>query len=628
MHWLIHEDGSFSLLDGPVCLRNAYPAMDGGSIRPVRISITRTAEGGVIRYMLAEGYLDIVLGCDAQGLTVAARLGGRASAPWRVAPLGDATLDGAARCIRQGLGWGGPSGPQDLPASEQVESYGLAALLAEDGTALVLATHDARRFIQMTVLTTGELGATQATAWFRTEKIPLDGELALPVIHLRTAPDAWRGLQAAARDIALSMGARTHQPLSYHWCSWYYLCQHISAHVLEELLAGLAALTPPVPLQSIQIDVGYYPSSGDWLETTAQWPGGLRAAFARIAEAGYRPGIWIAPFMVGNHSRLFREHPEWILREHDGTPYGVWKIYNEPKLWGYADEEFYTLDVSHPEAFAYLRTVFRTLRGWGATLFKTDFMYWGLTDSTLVRRHTPGKTSVEYLRDVLAMIREEIGQESFWLGCIAPFPPFIGYADAMRIGGDVGASWTGDISPQNMLRESEADQYFNNIWWQNDPDATLVRDRHIHLTPTEVRSLALWQGMLGGVVCTSDLLHQIAPDRLALWRFLEPGAPGDVTLPYYATREPLRVAVRRYREPDAWAVLVFNITDMPLTRCYPLAELTGETSLYAYQWGPEGAEAAGQLEMLLLTLAPHDTALYYLTATPTPPPAEMTLGGT
>jgi len=74
-------------------------------------------------------------------------------------------------------------------------------------------------------------------------------------------------------------------------------------------------------------------------------------------------------------------------------------------------------------------------------------------------------------------------------------------------------------------------------------------------------------------------------------------------------------------------VLIFNTTETPLTRCYPLAELSGERSLYAYHWGPEGAEPAGQVESLLLTLPPHDAALYYLTATPTPPPPGLTLGG-
>jgi hypothetical protein len=423
------------------------------------------------------------------------------------------------------------------------------------------------------------------------------------------------------------MHARPQQPISYHWCSWYYLYHNLSEPILEEYLTGFNALTPQAPMQSIQIDAGYFTAVGDWLEANALWPSGLQGAFDRIREAGYRPGIWIGPFMVGNRSRLFREHPDWILRDHDGKPYGTWEIYGEPKVWGYRDEEYYVLDTSHPEAMAYLKTVFETFHAWGAGLFKTDFMYWGLTDSTKVKRHTPGKTSVEYFRDVLATIRGAIGEESFWLGCIAPFLPFIGFADGMRIGGDVGADWKGGFGPQNMLQETQADQYFNNLWWQNDPDAILVRNFHNHLTDAEVRSLALWQGMLGGVICTSDPLHELSPERQALWRFLAPGDPWTVDLPFFNTEEPLRVAVRQFADPQAWAVLVFNATDEPMTRNFTLTELTGQEALHAFTWGPEGSSAIGKVDALLLTVPPHSAELYYLTSSPTPPPANFTLGG-
>ncbi|MGE5557992.1 MAG: hypothetical protein ACM3WV_05195 [Bacillota bacterium] len=54
------------------------------------------------------------------------------------------------------------------------------------------------------------------------------------------------------------------------------------------------------------------------------------------------------------------------------------------------------MDTSHPEAFAYLRHVFRTLRKWGAVFYKIDFLDWGFKDSTKVKRHAPGKTSMQY----------------------------------------------------------------------------------------------------------------------------------------------------------------------------------------------------------------------------------------
>jgi len=626
MRWEIETDGTFSLTGGPVSIRNAYPAIDGHGTRPLRVEIERTAEGGTIRYTLATGYLEVALGVNDRGATVETRLGGMAVAPARVSPLGSCGVE-AARGFRQGLGLGGPSGFVELPLTEPAESYGITALQAGDGTALVIAAHDHTRFLQHSRLVCDEDGKTQLTAWFRTEKIPLPSELALPTLYLRPAADMWSGLREAAQAIAETMHAREQQPISYHWCSWYYLYYNLTEPLLEEYLAGFNAMTPPAGLHSIQIDAGYFPSEGDWLETNERFPNGLQAAFGKIREAGYRPGIWIGPFMVGNRSRLFREHSDWILRGHDGKPYATWEVYGEGKIWGYRDEEIYVLDSSHPEAMAYLKTVFETFRAWGAGLFKTDFMYWGLTDSTKVRRHAPGKTSVEYFRDVLAMIRAAIGEESFLLGCVGPFLPFLGYADAMRIGGDVGADWKGGFGPQNMLQESQADQYFNNVWWQNDPDAILVRDFHTHLTDTEVRGLALWQAILGGVICTSDPLHETSPARQALWRFLAPGKPWTTTLPYFNNDEILRVAVRQFADPPAWAVLIFNATDAPITRRFPLAELTGEETLYAYQWGPEGSAEIGKLDHLLLTVAPHSAELYYLTETGEAPAEGLTLGG-
>ncbi|MHB9110221.1 MAG: glycoside hydrolase family 36 protein [Armatimonadota bacterium] len=626
MRWEIKTDGTFSLSGGPVGICDAYPAIDGKSVRPLGVTVERTGDGGTIRYELAEGYLEIMLGRDERGTTVETRLGGMTKAPHRVAPLGDAAVE-AARCFRQGMATGGPSGFANLPLAEPVDSYGITALAAGDGRSLVLSAHDHSRFLQHSRLVRDEDGRTGLTAWFRTEGIPLAGELALPALYLRPAADAWSGLREAAQAIAETMRAREQQPISYHWCSWYYLYYNLTEPLLKEYLAGFNAMSPPSGLQTIQIDAGYFPSEGDWLEANERFPNGLQAAFEKIRAAGFRPGIWIGPFMVGNRSRLFREYPDWILRDHDGKPYGTWEVYGEGKIWGYRDEEIYVLDSSHPEAMAYLKTVFETFRAWGAGLYKTDFMVWGLVDSARVRRHTPGKTSVEYFRDVLATIRGAIGEESFWLGCIAPFLPFVGYADAMRIGGDVGADWKGGFGPQNMLQESQADQYFNNVWWQNDPDAILVRDFHNHLTDAEVRSLALWQGILGGVICTSDPLHELSSARQALWRFLAPGEPWRTELPYFNTEETLRVAVRRFDDPQAWAVLIFNATDAPIMRQFPVKELTGEGALYAYQWGPGGTQEIGKLENLLLTVAPHSAELYYLAGAPAPPPEGLTLGG-
>ena len=628
MQWQLHQDGSYDLIDGSVSLRGCYPALDGAAVRPLRVSVVPSVTGGTLRYVCSHGELELVLDGDSTGLILQATFSGAAYAPHWVLPLAGARVEGADRIFRQGCGMGGQTQFLSLPLQERTDSHLLVAFVAPGEATLVISARDYRRFALRAAIYP-EQGETRAGSFelgFATERIPLqDRQLALPLLHITGDGTPAAALGAAAREIGQAMQTRTHLPTFWHWCSWYYLYQHLSEQLLEEYLAGFARVEPPLGFQSVQIDAGYCPANGDWLEAGWRWPSGLESAFRKIAVAGYRPGVWIAPFMVGSRSRLFREHPEWMLRDNAGELLAPWRHYGEYRVWGYHDEETYLLDSSHPEAFAYLRQVFRTFRSWGVSYFKTDFLYWGLHDSTAVRRHTPGKTGVEYLRDVLEMIRTEIGEDSYWLGCIAPFAPCLGLVDAMRIAGDVSDNWG---ASQNVILETVGDQYFNNVWWQNDPDAILVRDFHISMTEQELTAFALWQAIMGGVVNTSDPVHQISADRLQLLRFLRPGPEkGTAQIRYWGQNRLLRIAIREYPALQARAVLILNPTDNVLAQRLTLAELIGRASAGVFAWTHRGATPLGHLDHLLPELAAHSAALYFISDTDTPPPAGFTLNG-
>ena len=388
LSWSVRGDGTFDLVAGDLKLENCYPAIDGMAVHPLSVKVTRDPGGGSVSYELASGILSLRLGRRDETLTLQALLSGVAIAPHRIQPLAGGQVSGADRLFRQGKGLGGPTGFVELEASsgvESVQSYTVSGLCTPEGHLLTIATYDHNHFLQRTVLFPPLAGLSPVTLdiEFVTEHVPIESQgLQLPELNFRLHSKPFDGLRATAVAIGEEMQTRIEQPTSYHWCSWYYLYHNLTEAILDEYLAGFHRLTPRVPLQTIQIDAGYFPATGDWLETTPYWPSGLEAAFTKIAAAGYRPGIWIAPFMVGNRSRLYAEHPDWVLQDLTGDPIAPWRTYNEPKPWGYRDEETYVLDTSHPEAMDYLRLVFRTFRGWGATFFKTDFMAWGLQDST------------------------------------------------------------------------------------------------------------------------------------------------------------------------------------------------------------------------------------------------------
>lgn len=82
----------------------------------------------------------------------------------------------------------------------------------------------------------------------------------------------------------------------------------MSQQILEELLAGLESAK--TDFRYIQLDAGYTADIGDWLRFNHRYPEGLGKAAKTILSAGYEAGIWIAPFMVGNESDLYLNHPD------------------------------------------------------------------------------------------------------------------------------------------------------------------------------------------------------------------------------------------------------------------------------------------------------------------------------
>ncbi len=631
--WMLHDNGTFDLVSGPILLAHCYPGLDGEPVHPQRIEITRDSNGGRIAYHTARGSLVLDLEQDSRGPALQTTLRDFGNAPHWVYPLAAGRVSGAHHWYKQGLGFSGPSGLREIHTGQlswALESYLCTALVADDGQTVALGALRHHEFLQRCTLSNRQRRCglcdrhvnsedVLLEAGFSTERIVIEGhELRLPALHFVAGDQPFDTLRRLASMIAEGSGVpRRHAP-RYHWCSWYEYHQAFSRDRLDALIAGLKTAGAAGKPQTLQIDTGYS-LRGDWLECNERWAGGLQAAFKAISDAGYQAGIWIGPFMVRSQSRLFREHPDWLVHDHDG---------NLLEEWGHRDT--YVLDTSNPDAFEYLRTVFGTLRSWGATFFKTDFMDWGLKDSLSIRRHTPGRTSVQYYADVLRMIREEIGPESYWLACIAPFPPFVGFADGMRVANDVSPVWhPGGLG--NMLEESVADQYFNNVLWQNDNDVLYLRtagepkkaekdpdipnSMHSRLSEAELESLALWNAVLGGSVNCSDRFHLLARKRVRLWQFVRPhGEAATARLPRWGHTKGLLLAALPHRNGTSWSVLGLNNSEQPLATVVPVLDLVGKDKAFCAAWKVGDIAPLEQCVGLGFNLQPHQSQLYFVSS--------------
>ncbi|WP_327580574.1 alpha-galactosidase [Nonomuraea sp. NBC_00507] len=293
-----------------------------------------------------------------------------------------------------------------------------------------------------------------------------------PVRHHR----AEGGLAQALRDWADTMAEpRTFPAVPPMWCTWYgYWDKVTDADVIENLeLASRHGL----PADMFLIDDGYEAEIGDWLEGRPGF-GSLERAVDAVTATGRRAGIWTAPFLVGHRSRVFREHPEWLV---DGAYAG--------RMW---NQDLAVLDVTHPGAAEHLVTVFRTFRAMGITHFKLDYLYAGALAG---ERHDDLDPIAAYRRG-LELIREGGGAEATLHGCGAPMLPSIGLVDIMRVSPDIAPTLlprSGDISQPSQLGArltGAAREFLHARWWVNDPDCIILRP--------EVENREQWAAHIAG----------------------------------------------------------------------------------------------------------------------------------
>ncbi|HLK63913.1 MAG TPA: glycoside hydrolase family 36 protein [Bryobacteraceae bacterium] len=336
---------------------------------------------------------------------------------------------------------------------------------------------------------------------------------------------------------------RNHPPLRFEhppagWCSWYCFGARVTA---RNVMDNLSAIAKDVPqLKYVQLDDGYQPAMGDWLETGNAFGGDVQGVLQAIRRQGFEPAIWVAPFIAEAGSHLFHQHPDWFMKGDDGKPLSADKV----TFQGWRRGPWYALDGTNPEVQKHLENVFRTMRkDWGVTYFKLDANFWGAMHGGHL--HDPHATRIEaYRRGMEAVLRG--AGDSFILGCNHPIWASFGLIHGSRSSGDIKRSWD---TFQKVARQNLNRNWQNGRLWWNDPDALTLSGT---MPAEEYRFHATAVLASGGLVLSGDDLSTLPPDRLATLKKLLP--PTGVAAEF--ADENLRVGVVHLK--DRSLVCVFN----------------------------------------------------------------------
>jgi alpha-galactosidase len=424
---------------------------------------------------------------------------------------------------------------------------GLVSLSSSDSEHVVIAFTSCKKFIGRFYLRDGSLEAVIDTEGLT---IAPGESWKLEELMLVEGSRREKYFEAIANRININHPHRQFRPIPSGWCSWYCFGPRVTA---QQVLENLDVIAKDLPgLTYVQIDDGYQPAMGDWLETGKAFGGDITSVLKQIRQRGFEPAIWVAPFVAEASSHVFQNHPDWFIQGADGKPLPS----NQVTFGGWRHAPWFALDGTHPEVQKHFEEVFRTMRdNWGCTYFKLDANFWGAMHGG--KFHDPKATRIEAYRRGMEAIRRGVG-DSFVLGCNHPIWPSFGLIDGSRSSGDIKRTWP---TFAKQARQTLNRNWQNGRLWWNDPDAALLTGE---LTDDEFMFHATAIYASGGMVLSGDDLTKISAPRLSVLRKLLP--PTGVNAEF--DRNSLDIGYTRF--PDKSVISVFNWQDQVQTIDVPL----------------------------------------------------------
>ncbi len=314
-------------------------------------------------------------------------------------------------------------------------------------------------------------------------------------------PPFEEALRDYAETVAKNNRPRIGEPL-FGWASWYHYYLEISESFLEKEIEVIKE--KKIQYKLFQVDDGYEKDIGDWLYTNKKFPSGIKSLAEKIRQSNMMPGIWTAPFSMSETSEVFKNHPNWAVKDEEGNPIVAYKN------WG---KSIYALDTTNPDARRWLNETFSTLRNYGYGFFKIDFLFAGMIPGKRYLNVTP----VEAYRMGMSEIRKAV-KDAHILGCGAPLLPSIGYVDSMRIGADTAPYWhekdNGMPSAKYAMRNTLTRNFMNGLWWRNDPDCIMARLTNTELNKNERTLNIFLPALINSVYLQSDKLYTLSEHEI------------------------------------------------------------------------------------------------------------------
>jgi 1,2-diacylglycerol 3-alpha-glucosyltransferase len=210
------------------------------------------------------------------------------------------------------------------------------------------------------------------------------------------------------------------------WCSWYNFGTQINEKIIIDQTKWFSK-NKYIPINYILVDEGWT-ERGDWDRVNSEkFPNGLSSLSEKIVKFGFRPGIWMSPFLVSPKSFVFERNKKLVVRS-GGVFINGTKAF-PPYDWFNPN---YILDIRKVKARKLIyRNLDLLLGKYKFQLVKLDFLY-----SIFFIPGISEKEAGYYLRKIFQYIKDKY-PDVYTIASGAPFAPLVGITNSIRIAPDI-----------------------------------------------------------------------------------------------------------------------------------------------------------------------------------------------
>lgn len=389
---------------------------------------------------------------------------------------------------------------------------------------------------------------------------------------INVAENPYQSLETYAAMVGKVNNARTKSIIN-GWCNWFYTHEHVTEEEIIRNAEFAARELKPYGFEYIQVDEGYQRWHGDW-EGNERFPHGMKWLSEKITDLGLKPALWVAPYVISEPTEVFQKHPDWLLKNEDGSLKRVGPWPGEDTDWFRNENpKRYGLDITHPEAEKWFYNLFDTLaHKWKYQMIKIDFVAWSVLSAQ--RFYDNSFTPASVYRKGAEIIRQAIGNDCHLLTC-GPGNISVGMIDSMRIEYDQNYGFFNEVWNQYFTQSASSAPavakryYFHQQTWVNDADHICID----LLSAQQAQAVVTLIAMSGGNTMSGDRLTELDSSKIELLKKTLPSA-GNFVRPVdlFDTDLEMVFASKITKEFGEWMVLAFfnpDLTQLAIKK-YPM----------------------------------------------------------